>query len=80
MRINKSDQNDAKGLAEMARMGWYREAALKGTESWEIRSMLARNKLVDLRRDLDNQMRGAGNTARQGRLDQPGSQGQRCPR
>jgi len=25
MRINKSDQNDAKGLAEMARMGWYRE-------------------------------------------------------
>lgn len=30
MRINKSDQNDAKGLAEMARMGWYREAAVKG--------------------------------------------------
>ncbi|WP_168859438.1 IS110 family transposase, partial [Bradyrhizobium brasilense] len=23
MRINKSDENDAKGLAEMARMGWY---------------------------------------------------------
>ncbi|WP_349253665.1 transposase [Bradyrhizobium sp. CB82] len=30
MCINKSDQNDAKGLAEMARMGWYREAAVKG--------------------------------------------------
>ena len=59
MRINKSDQNDAKGLAELARMGWYREAAVKGTESWRTRSMLAaRNKLVDLRRDLDNQMRG----------------------
>ncbi|WOH64313.1 IS110 family transposase [Bradyrhizobium sp. BWA-3-5] len=59
MRINKSDQNDAKGLAEMARMGWYREAAVKGAESWKTRSMLAaRTKLVNLRRDLDNQMRG----------------------
>ncbi|MDI2076060.1 transposase [Bradyrhizobium sp. Mp27] len=59
MRINKSDQNDARGLAEMARMGWYREAAVKGAESWKTRSMLAaRSKLVDLRRDLDNQMRG----------------------
>ncbi|WP_246786799.1 transposase [Bradyrhizobium sp. USDA 3458] len=29
MRINKSDQNDAKGLAEMACMGWYREAAAR---------------------------------------------------
>jgi transposase len=59
MRINKSDQNDAKGLAEMARMGWYREAAVKSAESWKPRSMLAaRTKLVNLRRDLDNQMRG----------------------
>ncbi|MBB4428276.1 transposase [Bradyrhizobium sp. CIR48] len=59
MRINKSDQNDAKGLAEMARMGWYREAAVKGAESWKTRSMLAaRTKLVSLRRDIDNQMRG----------------------
>lgn len=59
MRINKSDQNDAKGLAEMARMGWYREAAVKGEESWKTRSMLAaRTKLVNLRRDIDNQMRG----------------------
>ncbi|WOH63926.1 IS110 family transposase [Bradyrhizobium sp. BWA-3-5] len=59
MRINKSDQNDAKGLAEMARMGWYREAAVKGAKSWKTRSMLAaRTKLVNLRRDLDNQMRG----------------------
>jgi transposase len=59
MRINKSDQNDAKGLADMARMGWYREAAVKSAESWRARSMLAaRTKLVNLRRDLENQMRG----------------------
>ncbi|WP_225709583.1 IS110 family transposase [Bradyrhizobium cenepequi] len=29
MRINKSDQNDAKGLAEMARTGWYWQVAVK---------------------------------------------------
>lgn len=39
MRINKSDQNDAKGVAEMARMGWYREAAVKGAENWKTRSI-----------------------------------------
>jgi transposase len=59
MRLNKSDQNDARGLAEMARMGWYREAVVKSEESWKHRAMLtARTKLVDLRRDIDNQMRG----------------------
>lgn len=43
----------------MARMGLYREAAVKGAENWKTRSMLAaRTKLVNLRRDLDNQMRG----------------------
>ena len=29
MRINKSDKNDAQGLAELARMGWYREIKVK---------------------------------------------------
>jgi transposase len=59
MRMNKSDRNDARGLAEMARMGWYREVKVKSLESRQIRAMLAaRAKLVDLRRDIENQMRG----------------------
>ena len=59
MRMNKSDRNDARGLAEMARMGWYREAKVKSIESRHGRATLAaRAKLVDLRRDLENQMRG----------------------
>jgi len=59
MRMNKSDRNDARGLAEMARMGWYREAKVKSLESRQVRATLtARAKLVDLRRDLENQMRG----------------------
>jgi transposase len=40
-------------------MGWYREAKVKSMESRQIRAVLAaRSKLVDLRRDLENQMRG----------------------
>jgi len=59
MRINKTDRNDARGLAELIRMGWYREAKVKSMESRQIRAVLAaRSKLVDLRRDLENQMRG----------------------
>jgi transposase len=59
MRMNKSDRNDARGLAELVRMGWYREARVKSMESRQIRAVLAaRAKLVDLRRDLENQMRG----------------------
>ena len=59
VRMNKSDKNDAKGLAEMARMGWYREVAVKSVENRKLRSTLAaRAKLVELHRDLDNQMRG----------------------
>jgi transposase len=59
MRINKSDRNDARGLAELARMGWYREANVKSMESRYTHSLLAaRAKLVDLRRDVENQMRG----------------------
>src|SRR5437764_8556962 len=59
MRINKTDRNDARGLAELIRMGWYREAKVKSIESRQIRALLAaRSNLVDLRRDLENQMRG----------------------
>ena len=59
MRVNKTDRNDARGLAELVRMGWYREAKVKSMESQQIRALLAaRAKLVDLRRDLENQMRG----------------------
>jgi transposase len=29
VRMNKSDQNDARGLAELVRVGWYREVKSK---------------------------------------------------
>jgi transposase len=59
MRVNKIDRNDARGLTELARVGWYRQANVKSTESRYIHSLLAaRAKLVDLRRDVENQMCG----------------------
>ena len=59
MRVNKIDRNDARGLTELARVGWYRQANVKSTESRYIHSLLAaRATLIDLRRDVENQMRG----------------------
>ena len=58
VRMNKSDENDARGLAELVRVGWYREVAVKSEESQTARSILVcRSRLVRVRRDLENQMR-----------------------
>lgn len=58
VRMNKSDRNDARGLAELVRVGWYREVKVKTERSQAIRSVLvARSRLVGIRRDLENQVR-----------------------
>ena len=58
MRMNKSDKNDARGLADLVRLGWFRAVAVKSERSQQVRSMLvARFRLVTIRRDLENQMR-----------------------
>lgn len=58
VRMNKSDPNDARGLAELIRVGWYREVRVKSDESQTVRSLLvARSRLVSIRRDLENQVR-----------------------
>ena len=56
--MNKSDRNDAKGLAELVRVGWYREVKVKSEESQRVRAILvARSRLVSIRRDIENQVR-----------------------
>jgi transposase len=58
VRMNKSDENDARGLAELVRIGWYREVAIKSEQSQQIRSLLVtRSRLVTMRRDIENQIR-----------------------
>jgi transposase len=55
----KSDRNDARGMAHLLRMGWFRPVHLKATDTREHRTRLAaRDALVRRVRDLENSMRG----------------------
>ena len=57
--LNKTDANDASGLAQLARTGLYRRVAVKRDETRVVRTLLlAREQLVKQRRDLENQVRG----------------------
>ncbi len=59
MQINKSDRNDALGLARIMQTGWFRRVLVKSENSHRIRALLnARSLLVQMRRDLENQIRG----------------------
>ena len=59
LQINKSDRNDAVGLARIMQCGWYKEVQVKSVACHEIRSVLNnRALLVRIKRDLENQIRG----------------------
>jgi transposase len=59
-RLNKTDRNDARGLAELVRVGWYREAWVRGAAAHAIRSLLlGRRMLLATKRTLENTLRGA---------------------
>ena len=59
LQINKSDRNDAAGLARIMQCGWYKEVRVKRISCHEIRAVLnSRALLVKVKRDLENQIRG----------------------
>jgi transposase len=59
LQINKSDRNDAVGLARIMQCGWYKEVQVKSLPCHEIRAVLnSRALLVKIKRDLENQIRG----------------------
>src|SRR5512132_1271877 len=41
LRLNKTDANDAEGLAQIVRTGWYRQVQVKSLDSHLIRTLLA---------------------------------------
>ena len=43
MKVNKTDANDAEGLAHLVRAGWYREVRVKGRSA-----MLAKARLLGM--------------------------------
>jgi transposase len=58
-QLNKTDTNDARGIAQIVRTGWYRPVEIKSMASHEVRLLLrARSKLVGLRTAMYNQIRG----------------------
>jgi transposase len=59
MKINKTDANDAEGLAHLVRAGWYREVRVKSREAMLARAMIgARGQLLATVTKLSNQIRG----------------------
>jgi transposase len=59
LQVNKTDANDAHGLAQIVRTGWYREVEVKSIDAHLIRTLLiARAKLVEVRVKISNQLRG----------------------
>lgn len=59
MAPNKTDANDADGLAHLAEVGFFREVRVKGFDSMLSRTLLgARRQLVRVTVDLSNSIRG----------------------
>ena len=55
----KTDRNDAAGLAQIVRTGWCKSVHVKSAPSHEARALLAaRSQLVQIRCDLENEIRG----------------------
>jgi transposase len=60
MQINKSDRNDAAGIARIMQTGWYRQVQIKSQDNHTLRGLLnSRALLVKIKRDLENQIRGS---------------------
>jgi transposase len=74
LQINKTDANDAFGLAQVVRTGWYREVAVKSMDAHTLRMLLlARSRLVRQRQTIANTIRGLLKTF--GLVVAPGSGG-----
>src|SRR6202166_1160273 len=58
-RINKTDRNDARGMAQMMRAGLYRPVHVKTLRSQKLRMLLTHRKLLQSKAiAIDNDLRG----------------------
>ena len=59
MQINKSDRNDAVGIARIMQTGWFKEVRVKDADCHAVKALQSsRALLVKIKRDLENQIRG----------------------
>ena len=57
---HKTDRNDARGLAQMLRTGWFRQVHVKARRTMELRTLLTSRKTLVLKiGDVENQIRGS---------------------
>ncbi len=55
---NKTDKNDARGLAHLVRAGWYRPVHVKSPESHKLRLLLAHRRTLKRKLlDIENEIR-----------------------
>ena len=55
----KTDRRDARGIAQLLRMGWYRPVHRKSKPSQEVRALLAARKQMQIKAmDLEQILRG----------------------
>jgi transposase len=55
----KSDRNDARNIAQLIRLGWFRPVHCKSLAAQEVRAMLTARKLVQSKLlDVENSLRG----------------------
>ncbi|MEM9012882.1 MAG: transposase [Pseudomonadota bacterium] len=63
LQANKTDRNDARGLAQLVRSGWYEPVLMKSLETHRVRAVLvARDQLVSMCTALINKIRGLAKT------------------
>lgn len=57
---NKTDRNEARGIAQLVRLGWFRQVLVKSDEAQQVRLLLAgRTHLLNRSHDLETCIRGS---------------------
>ena len=57
---NKTDRNDARGIANLVRLGWFRQVFVKSEEAQRVRMLLVnREQLMNKLQDIENSVRGS---------------------
>ena len=55
---NKTDRNDARGVAQLVRSGWYRDVHVKSDDSYRLRLLLTHRRTLKRKfLDLENEIR-----------------------
>jgi transposase len=55
----KSDRNDARGIAQLMRLGWFKPVHCKSIGAQEVRALLSARKLIQAKlQDVENSLRG----------------------